>query len=100
MLNVSTAIIISTINRRMCSYASQCCDAPPGHGLGIGGPVVMVGEPVVVDCRVVGFSPQVPDSSPRAAIWSIISLRTLALLETPSIPVGVPVPGKMTSGLE
>jgi len=44
--------------------------------------------------------PQDPDSFPKAAILNLFSVMTLALLETPAIPVGVPVAGKVTSGLE
>ena len=43
---------------------------------------------------------QVDDSSPSAAIANLFLVMTAALLETPSTPVGVPVPGKFTLGLE
>ena len=43
---------------------------------------------------------QVDDSSPSAAIANLFLVMTAALLETPSIPVGVPVPGYNISGLE
>ena len=43
---------------------------------------------------------QVDDSSPSAARANLFLVMTAALLETPSTPVGVPVPGYITSGFE
>ena len=55
--------------------------------------VVVVGIVVVVEA-------QAPDSSPRAEKVAMFLLRTAALLEMPSTPVGVPVMGWVTAGLE
>ena len=43
---------------------------------------------------------QVADSSPREAKANLLSLMTLALLETPATPVGVPDRGRTTAGFE
>lgn len=57
---------------------------------------------VVVVVVVVGVTvvSQVKNSFPVAAKAALLRLRRAALLDTPSIPVGVPVRGKITSGLE
>jgi len=57
---------------------------------------------VVVVVVVVGVTvvSQVISSFPVAAKAALLRLRRAALLDTPSIPVGVPVRGKITSGLE
>ena len=60
----------------------------------------VVGEAVLPDTAPLPPVSQVPDSSPRAAKVSMFLIRTAALLDTPSTPVGVPVTGKMTTGLE
>ena len=60
----------------------------------------VVGEAVLPDTAPLPPVSQVPDSSPRAAKVSMFLIRTAALLDTPSTPVGVPVMGKMTAGLE
>ena len=66
-------------------------------------PVVVV-EPVpdevVAVVVVADVSWQVLDSSPRAANMNLFWVMTAALLETPATPVGVPVAGRMTAGLE
>ena len=43
---------------------------------------------------------QSADSSPSAAIVNLFLVRTAALSEIPSSPVGVPVSGRITLGLE
>ena len=43
---------------------------------------------------------QVDDSSPSAAIANLFWVMIAALSETPLTPVGVPVPGYITSGLD
>ena len=43
---------------------------------------------------------QVADSSPSPAIANLFLVMTAALLEIPSTPVGVAVPGYITSGFE
>ena len=58
--------------------------------------VIVVGIVVVV----VVVEAQAPDSSPRAEKVAMFLLRTAALLEMPSTPVGVPVMGWVTAGLE
>ena len=60
----------------------------------------VVGEAVLPDTAPLPPVSQVPDSSPRAAKVSMFLIRTATLLDTPSTPVGVPVTGKMTTGLE
>ena len=63
--------------------------------------VVLGLEEVVLGLEVVVTGEeQVEDSSPSAAIANLFLVMTAALLETPSIPVGVPVPGYITSGLD
>jgi len=61
--------------------------------------VVVVAVVVVVVVGVTVVS-QVKNSFPVAAKAALLRLRRAALLDTPSIPVGVPVRGKITSGLE
>ena len=43
---------------------------------------------------------QIPDSSPTAAKSNLTSLKTLALSDNPSTPVGVPVLPRIKSGFE
>ena len=62
--------------------------------------VEVVGEAVLPDTTPLSPVSQVPDSSPRAEKESMFLIRTAALLDLPSTPVGVPVRGKMTAGLE
>ena len=62
--------------------------------------VEVVGEAVLPDTAPLPPVSQVPDSSPRAEKVPMFLIRTAALLDTPSTPVGVPVMGKMTAGLE
>ena len=70
----------------------------------VDGAVVVVVVVVVVLVDVVGAavdsSAQAADSSPTAAKRNLISVMTAALLETPATPVGVPVCGRITLGLE
>ena len=47
-----------------------------------------------------GGEEQSADSSPSAAITNLLLVRTAALFEMPATPVGVPVSGKITLGLE
>ena len=65
-------------------------------------PVVVepVPDDVVAVVVVADVSWQVLDSSPLAANMNLFWVMTAALLDTPATPVGVPVAGKMTAGLE
>ena len=47
-----------------------------------------------------GVEEQSADSSPSAAIMNLFLVRTAALSEMSASPVGVPVSGKITLGLE
>ena len=60
----------------------------------------VLGDAVLPDTAPLPPASLVPDSSPRAAKVSMFLIRTAALLDTPSTPVGVLVMGKMTAGLE
>ena len=64
--------------------------------------VVVVDVVDVVDGEGVETVPSlhVADSSPMAAKMNLLSLMTLALLETPATPVGVPDRGRTTAGFE
>ena len=53
----------------------------------------VVGAGVVTDDDDPEEEEHVDDSSPSAAIANLFLVMTAALLETPSTPVGVPVPG-------
>ena len=59
-------------------------------------------EDGVVDPDRVDEDPSwhVLDSSPRAANMNLFWVITAALLDTPATPVGVPVAGSVTAGLE
>ena len=65
-------------------------------------PVVVepVPDDVVAVVVVADVSWQVLDSSPLAANMNLFWVMTAALLDTPATPVGVPVAGRMTEGLE
>ena len=63
-------------------------------------PVVVEPDEVVVVVVEPDVSWHVLDSSPRAANMNLFWVMTAALLETPATPVGVPVAGKMTAGVE
>ena len=54
------------------------------------------------DVEVVGEEPslQTADSSPKEAKVYLFWINTAALFDIPSTPVGVPVSGRITSGLE
>ena len=62
--------------------------------------VVVVVVVVIVVVVVVVVAAHAPDSSPMAEKVAMFLLRTAALLEIPSTPVGVPVMGWVTAGLE
>ena len=64
--------------------------------------VLVVGRvlSVVLSVVVIKESAQVPDSSPSSDKAATFFIRTAALLDTPTTPVGVPVRGKMMAGLE
>ena len=81
---------------------TQFPQLPVGDGLGDGdgdgeglGVVVGVGDGVGD-----GESPQVADSSPIACIANLLLSSTAALLDTPAMPIGVPVGAYILSGLE
>ena len=63
----------------------------------------MVGAAVVVAGPLVAAPPPPPhaaDSSPRADSVSMFLMKMAALSDTPATPVGVPVAGRVTAGLE
>ena len=55
---------------------------------------------VEVEGVVLGAAPQPPDSSPWAAKARLFCVMRAALSDTAAVPVGVPVAGWSTRGLE